>query len=142
MPFAAANLGCAAEAIKRHQQTVSVALAALLGQIVWVAAWLFCVFGYAARNIRERQEGAPEASAAYAAGQDARAAAGWEAPAMSRRSPVPGLDDDGAPAFYGLYQGCRTIVYAGDHLGEVRARRVRGGAFFFGRPFQSPGPFI
>ncbi|KDO30254.1 hypothetical protein SPRG_19805 [Saprolegnia parasitica CBS 223.65] len=47
IPFAAANLRCAAAAIKKHASTYCVAFSMLVLQIVWVAVWATAALGLA-----------------------------------------------------------------------------------------------
>ena len=77
--FAAANLTCATQAIKRYRETVGVAVTALLAQIMWLLIWITATLGVALQNHRWRQGTLPtssrqylsyEASAAYNPAED------------------------------------------------------------------------
>jgi len=63
--FAAANLGTAAAAIKKHRQTLSVAGGTLFMQLLWLSVWMVAVLGVGLRNHRVRQESMPPSSYAY-----------------------------------------------------------------------------
>jgi hypothetical protein len=125
VPFAAANLAIATAAIKKFRGNVRVAAWALVLQCVWVLTWLLACVGYGARQVRLRQSHAPDPSAAYEADVLVRYGAEWDgAPpasqALGLREPLPkDLGSDGAAEYYGLFAGCRAVVYAGPELGET-----------------------
>ena len=74
MAFAAANLSCAAAAIRKHREIVAVALGGLCAQFLWLCVWLLALLGCALSHHRERQESLPPSSAQYAAYE---ASTGW-----------------------------------------------------------------
>jgi len=115
IPFAAANLSCAVEAVKRYPQTVKVAGIFLALQVAWILVWLVAAVGYGARNVRVRQAGMPDAAPAYEAFATKAYASGL-APAVlqdpkdRRHNPVLRGDTEWGE-YYGLFAGCRSIVF-------------------------------
>jgi len=74
MAFAAANLSCAAAAIRKHREILTVALGGLCAQFLWLCVWLLALLGCALSHHRERQESLPPSSPQYAAYE---ASTGW-----------------------------------------------------------------
>ena len=65
VPFAAANLAMAGAAVKKHRQTVTVAVGALFLQLLWLLVWLAALLGTALHHHRARQDAMPQPSANY-----------------------------------------------------------------------------
>jgi len=125
IPFAAANLSIATAAIKKYRGTVRVAAWALLFQFIWVLTWLLATVGYGMRHVRARQSSPPEPSPAYESFVQSLYGDAWDeepppTQSMGLREPKPrDLDYEGAAEYYGLYAGCRAIVYAGSDFGAA-----------------------
>ena len=125
VPFAAANLSIATAAIKKYRGTVRVAAWALLFQFIWVLTWLLACVGYGMRHVRARQSNPPEPSPAYDSFVHGLYGDAWDeeppsTQSMGLREPKPrDLGYEGAAEYYGLYAGCRAIVYAGSDFGAA-----------------------
>jgi hypothetical protein len=67
-------LSCAAAAVRKHREILTVAVGGLCTQVAWLCVWLLALLGSALKHHRERQESLPPSSKQYAAYE---ATTGW-----------------------------------------------------------------
>jgi hypothetical protein len=113
IPFAAANLSCAVEAIKKHPHTGTVAGVALIFQGIWVTVCVMAILGFALRNIRLRQENIPPGVHEYEVlSKDAV----WDAHAYGDNKKLPSMNNPRDITYYGLFPGCKNIFLMNDDV--------------------------